>query len=57
MNYIHHNPVRHGYVERRQDWPYSSATEFLAGLSCQEAERIWREFPLDKYGGWDDPDM
>lgn len=26
LNYILHNPVRHGYVERWQDWPYSNAT-------------------------------
>ncbi len=24
MDYIHFNPVKHGYVERVSDWPYSS---------------------------------
>jgi putative transposase len=24
MDYIHFNPVKHGYVERAQDWPFSS---------------------------------
>ena len=24
VQYIHHNPVKHGYVERPEDWPYSS---------------------------------
>jgi len=24
MDYIHYNPVKHGYVERAIDWPYSS---------------------------------
>ena len=58
MNYIHHNPVRHGYVGRWQEWPYSSAHEFLTGLGREEAERIWREYPLEGYGrGWDDPKM
>jgi REP-associated tyrosine transposase len=58
MNYIHHNPVHHGYVKRWQDWPYSSAHDFLAGLSQAEAERIWREYPVKDYGkGWDDPQM
>jgi putative transposase len=58
MNYIHHNPVRHGYVPRWQDWPYSSVHEFLAGLSRAEAERICREHPLKDYGqGWDEPWM
>jgi putative transposase len=58
MNYIHHNPVHHGYVSRWQDWPYSSAREFLARVSRKEAERIWREYPLRDYGkGWDEPHM
>ncbi|MHB8524458.1 MAG: REP-associated tyrosine transposase [Limisphaerales bacterium] len=58
MNYIHHNPVRHGYVEHWQEWPYSSAREFLIGLSREEAARIWRDYPLEDYGkGWDEPWM
>ena len=58
MNYIHHNPVRHGYVTRWQEWPYSSVHEFLAGMSRDEAERIWHEFPLGDYGaGWDEPEL
>ena len=24
MDYIHFNPVKHGYVTRVKDWPYSS---------------------------------
>ena len=24
MDYIHYNPVKHGYVSRAADWPYSS---------------------------------
>jgi putative transposase len=56
MNYVHHNPVHHGYVERWTDWPWSSATEFLARTDPEEAKRLWREHPLDDYGqGWDDP--
>jgi putative transposase len=56
LNYVHHNPVHHGYVERWTDWPWSSATEFLAQIDPDEAKRLWREYPLDGYGqGWDDP--
>ncbi|MFN2510263.1 MAG: transposase [Pyrinomonadaceae bacterium] len=29
LNYVHHNAVHHGYVEHWQDWPWSSAREFL----------------------------
>lgn len=58
MNYVHHNPVRHRYVERWQDWPYSSAAEFLENMPRVEAEMIWKEYPVLEYGaGWDDPEM
>jgi putative transposase len=55
-NYVHHNPVHHGYVQRWPDWPWSSARQFLAETDPEEAKRLWREYPLDDYGqGWDDP--
>ena len=58
LNYIHHNAVRHGYVERWTEWPWSSARDYLESKGREEAERIWRDFPLGEYGrGWDDPDL
>lgn len=58
LNYIHHNPVRHGYVVRWQDWPWSSAAEFLREVGRAEAGRIWRTFPVLDYGaGWDEQEM
>jgi putative transposase len=58
LNYVLHNPVRHGYVERWQDWPYSNAAEFLAGIGYDEAVRRWREYPLFDYGkDWDPPEL
>ena|SRR5437899_7229002 len=58
LNYVHHNPVHHGYTERWQDWPFSSATEYLAEMGYDEASRLWREYPILDYGkGWDDPDL
>jgi len=57
INYIHNNPVHHRYVERWQDWPFSSAVEYLAAIGHSEAARIWREYPILDYGkGWDEPD-
>ena len=29
IDYIHFNPVKHGYVTRVQDWPYSSFHRFV----------------------------
>jgi putative transposase len=30
MDYVHFNPVKHGYVERPTDWPYSSFRRAVA---------------------------
>jgi putative transposase len=55
LNYIHHNPVKHGYVERWQDWPFSSAQVYLESMGKDEAAHIWRTYPITNYGkGWDD---
>ena len=56
MNYVHNQPVHHRYVERWQDWPYASAAWFIEDVGREEAERIWREYPVRDYGkGWDEP--
>ena len=54
MNYVRHNPVHHGLVEKWTDWLWSSAQEFLAGVGRDEALRICREYPVLDYGKkWD----
>jgi putative transposase len=58
LNYVHHNPVRHGYVERWTDWRWSSATQYLEQTGVEEAKRIWGDYPIRDYGkGWDEPGM
>ena len=58
MNYILHNAVRHGYVERWQDWPFSNAAQYLEAAGRDEAERRWREYPILDYGkDWDPPEL
>ena len=55
INYIHHNPVKHRYVSRWQDWPFGSAGSFLEKLGRETAVELWREYPVEDYGrGWDD---
>ena len=55
MNYIHHNPVKHGYVTRWQDWPWSSARAYLEALGIEEATKRWQQHPVLDFGaGWDD---
>jgi len=54
VNYIHHNPVHHGYVHQWQDWPWSSASSFIDRVGRQTAEKIWREYPVLDFGKtWD----
>ena len=54
LNYIHHNPVKHGYVSKWQDWPFSSASEYLEKVGTAKASEIWREYPILDYGKeWD----
>lgn len=58
LNYVLHNPVRHGYVGHWQDWPYSNAAQYLAEIGRELAERRWRSYPLYDYGNdWDPPEL
>ncbi len=55
LNYIHHNPVKHGWVERWQEWPFGSAAAYLEKVGRDEAARLWKQYPILDYGkGWDD---
>ncbi len=54
LNYVHNNPVHHGYTGKWLDWPWSSATTFLEQTGRDVALRLWREYPLLDYGKkWD----
>jgi putative transposase len=55
IHYVHHNPVKHGYVKKWDEWKWSSASEYLTRLGREEVERRWKEYPLLNFGaGWDD---
>jgi REP-associated tyrosine transposase len=54
LNYVHHNPVHHGYVRQWLDWPWSSAGQYLEKVGLEGAKRIWLEYPILDYGKkWD----
>ena len=58
LNYVLHNAVRHGYVERWQDWPYSNAAQYLMDVGHEVAAERWREYPILDYGAeWDPPNL
>jgi len=55
LNYVHNNAVHHGYVSKWQDWPYSSAHQYLEHVGVKEAARVWHVYPVLNYGkGWDE---
>ena len=54
LNYVHHNPVHHGYVDHWQDWPWSSAREFIEVVGRSRALDLWIQYPILDYGKkWD----
>ena len=55
INYIHHNPVKHGYVDQWTDWPFSSTMDYLDEVGREQAVMLWKQYPVLDYGkGWDD---
>lgn len=58
LNYVHHNPVHHGYVQQWQDWPFCSGGSYIEQCGREHAEKIWREYPVGEYGkNWDPPEL
>lgn len=58
MNYIHNNAVHHRYVKIWTEWPWSSAAAYLESVGRDEAEKVWRKYPVKGYGAkWDSADV
>jgi len=41
IKYIHHNPVKRGYVDEASHWRYSSARDYEGVDGLLEVERFW----------------
>ncbi|MGZ5075057.1 MAG: REP-associated tyrosine transposase [Methylobacter sp.] len=41
VEYIHHNPVKRGYVDNAEHWRYSSARNYLGQPGLLEVCRLW----------------
>jgi putative transposase len=55
LNYIHGNPVKHGWVKRADLWPWSSLTTYLKEVGRDTLAQWWAMYPVKDYGqGWDD---
>ena len=54
LNYVNNNAVKHGYVDKWQDWTFSSARRYLEEFGEEKAAFIWRKYPVLDYGkDWD----
>ena len=55
LNYLHANPVKHGYATSAAEWPWSSFTLYLEEFGRERLADWWRQYPVGAYGrGWDD---
>jgi len=41
IEYIHHNPVKRGYIEEAEHWRYSSAKDYAGVNGLLEIESVW----------------
>lgn len=55
LNYIHYNPVKHGWAESPYNWSESSVHWYLEYYGRDWLRSCWVEHPVRDYGkGWDD---
>ncbi len=55
LNYIHYNPVKHGWAKSPYDWGESSVHWYLQYYGREWLRSLWTEYPVRNYGsGWDD---
>ncbi|MEQ9483585.1 REP-associated tyrosine transposase [Coleofasciculus sp. F4-SAH-05] len=55
LNYLHYNPVKHGWSQSPYDWRESSVHWYLANFGRQWLRDAWIEYPVRDYGkDWDD---
>ena len=53
VNYIHNNPVKHGYVNKWQEWPFSSAKEFIDREGYDKTRLLWDKYDISEMCKWD----
>ncbi len=56
INYIHYNPVKHGYVDSPYDWPWSSLETYEATYGRDWLRAQWKRYaPRDDAQDWHEP--
>ena len=46
FNYIHQNPVNHGYVRNMKHWPFSSYHYYLKEKGFEWLQDCWQRYPV-----------
>ena len=54
FNYIHHNPVKHGYTQKAVDWPFSSYHYYLRTQGQAWLDDYLAAYPVLDYLEGDD---
>lgn len=56
FNYVHYNPVKHGYVTNPYDWQWSSLSLYYDDMGKDWLREHWKSYtPSSDFGkGWDD---
>ena len=49
FNYIHYNPVKHGCVNKPEDWEFSSFNYYLDKKGENWAADCWQSYPIVEY--------
>jgi len=50
IDYIHFNPVKHGYVDKAVDWPHSSIHKFIRDGVISKSWGVTDDFDLARFG-------
>ena len=54
LNYIHRNPVKHGFAKSSVDWRWSSVHRYVEEVGVDTLKQWWETYPLDGFGDkWD----
>ena len=54
FNYIHNNCVKHGYVKRVEDYPFSSYNLYLDTKGQDWLSSVWEQYPVVDFSERDD---
>ncbi|MEM9364355.1 MAG: hypothetical protein AAGD07_00060 [Planctomycetota bacterium] len=58
INYVLHNAVKHGYVDKWTQWPYCNASDYVESVGREKALQIWKSYPINDYGNdWDPAEL